>query len=134
MQTIIPIVEKIELDNITGGLGGTGGNAKISGEESEGEGPQLELSPNECWKIGNVSGGTGGTGGDGIEIGGKGGTGKAPVIRRRNPALLVEAPEEDDLSILVGKILRGETPRTPLVARRGAHCVVLVYSTFAPPA
>ncbi|KAJ7113616.1 hypothetical protein C8R44DRAFT_930325 [Mycena epipterygia] len=56
--------ERIELGDITGGLGGTGGSAKIGGEGGEG--------------------GIGGTGGEGIEIGGKGGTGKAPIIRRRN--------------------------------------------------
>ncbi|KAJ7266814.1 hypothetical protein C8J57DRAFT_1329090 [Mycena rebaudengoi] len=70
----------IEMGNITGGIGGTGGHARIGGYGGEGEGPQLEMDPAARCKIGNVSGGTGGTGGTGIEIGGKGGTGKAPVI------------------------------------------------------
>ena len=79
-----------------GGLGGTGGNARTGGEGGDGEGPKLDINPDERWKVGNISGklksaslsshclhlvgGTGGTGGIGIEVGGKGGTGKAPVI------------------------------------------------------
>ncbi|KAJ7797620.1 hypothetical protein B0H14DRAFT_3157380 [Mycena olivaceomarginata] len=65
---------------VTGGSGGTGGDARIGGEGGEGDGPRLDLDPNERYKIGNISGGAGGTGGVGIEVGGKGGTGKGPVI------------------------------------------------------
>ncbi|KAJ7325602.1 hypothetical protein DFH08DRAFT_1028538 [Mycena albidolilacea] len=66
--------------DVTGGIGGTGGTARIGGEGGEGGGPQLDLDPNERYKISNVSGGTGGTGGVGVEVGGKGGTGMGPVI------------------------------------------------------
>ncbi|KAJ7792559.1 hypothetical protein B0H14DRAFT_3889808 [Mycena olivaceomarginata] len=37
-------------------------------------GPQLKMSPDECYRIDNISRGTGGTGGIGIDVGGKGGT------------------------------------------------------------
>ncbi|KAJ7502692.1 hypothetical protein B0H11DRAFT_2188470 [Mycena galericulata] len=70
-----------EMGNITGGLGGTGGHARTGGQGGEGDGPQLDISAQERWKIGDISGGTGGGGGTGIDVGGKGGTGKAPVIR-----------------------------------------------------
>ncbi|KAJ7875274.1 hypothetical protein B0H14DRAFT_3859487 [Mycena olivaceomarginata] len=39
-------------------------------------GPQLEMDPDERYRIGNISGGTGGTGGDGIEVGGRAGWGR----------------------------------------------------------
>ncbi|KAJ7325584.1 hypothetical protein DFH08DRAFT_817255 [Mycena albidolilacea] len=64
-----------------GGVGGTGGTARIGGEGGEGGGPRLDLDPSERCRIANISGGTGGTGGVGVEVGGKGGTGKGPVIR-----------------------------------------------------
>ncbi|KAJ6532788.1 hypothetical protein DFH09DRAFT_1092782 [Mycena vulgaris] len=85
-----PRAGQIEMGDIKGGLGGTGGSARMGGEGGEGEGPKLDMSPNERWKIGNVSGGTGGTGGIGIEVGGKGGSGKAPVISmlRTNPVIV----------------------------------------------
>ncbi|KAJ7819171.1 hypothetical protein B0H14DRAFT_3147550 [Mycena olivaceomarginata] len=60
--------------------GSPGGHGHIGGEGGEGGGPQLEMDPDERYRIGNISGGTGGTGGNGIEVGGKGGTGKGPVI------------------------------------------------------
>ncbi|KAJ7097439.1 hypothetical protein C8R44DRAFT_812238 [Mycena epipterygia] len=85
-----PLIEtegRIELGDIRGGLGATGSSDVIGGEGCEGEGPQLELTVDEIRKISNISGGTGGTGGKGDEIGGKGGTGKAPVIRRKSPGL-----------------------------------------------
>ncbi|KAF7377584.1 hypothetical protein MSAN_00181100 [Mycena sanguinolenta] len=67
--------------NITGGTGGAGGNGRVGGDGGEGEGPQLDIDPNARWKIGDISGGTGGAAGSGVEVGGKGGTGKGPVIR-----------------------------------------------------
>ncbi|KAJ6628405.1 hypothetical protein B0H10DRAFT_1991245 [Mycena sp. CBHHK59/15] len=106
LQSSPPIVTKgqIEMGDITGGLGGTGGNARIGGEGGDGEGPKLDMSPEEHWKIGNISGGTGGTGGIGVDVGGKGGTGKAPVISvlRRNRALIVQPQreQEEEFSIL----------------------------------
>jgi len=81
-----------ELGDITGGLGGTGSSARIGGEGGEGEGPQLDLDPDERWKIGNISGGTGGTGGMGVEVGGKGGPGKAPQISVRRNRNVVSQP------------------------------------------
>ncbi|KAJ7873100.1 hypothetical protein B0H14DRAFT_2569930 [Mycena olivaceomarginata] len=83
--------------DVTGEIGGTGGTAHIGGEGGEGGGPQLDLDPNERYRISNVSseylhhdlgsnrclqpaGGTGGIGGVGVEVGGKGGTGMGPVI------------------------------------------------------
>jgi hypothetical protein len=78
-----------------GGIGGTGSTAHTGGEGGKGQGPRLDLDPNEDYRIGNISGdhpfcytsccsqaagGTGGAGGIGIEIGGKGGTGEGPVI------------------------------------------------------
>ncbi|KAJ7113617.1 hypothetical protein C8R44DRAFT_796795 [Mycena epipterygia] len=90
-----PPIEIIERADITGGLGGPGGRGRTGGQGGDGEGPQLAIRTDELQKLGNVSGeflfgtlqlcllvvgGTGGTGGEGIEIGGKGGTGKAPVI------------------------------------------------------
>ncbi|KAF8150284.1 hypothetical protein K438DRAFT_1865891 [Mycena galopus ATCC 62051] len=76
----------IVMGDITGGVGGTGGHAQIGGEGGEGDGPQLDIDPDDRYQIGNVSGGTGGAGGVGIEVGGKGGTGKGPVISMRQPA------------------------------------------------
>ncbi|KAJ7932047.1 hypothetical protein B0H13DRAFT_1857463 [Mycena leptocephala] len=67
-------------ENISGGFGGNGGNAHIGGDGGDGEGPKVDIDPNAARKM-NVSGGTGGNGGNGVEVGGKGGTGKAPVIR-----------------------------------------------------
>ncbi|KAJ7793827.1 hypothetical protein B0H14DRAFT_3558892 [Mycena olivaceomarginata] len=80
------------LDDVTGGIGGTGGESRIGGEGGEGSGPQLEIDPDEGYRIGKISGGTGGTGGKGIEVGGRGGTGRAPVINilRRNRPLTGE--------------------------------------------
>ncbi|KAJ7504840.1 hypothetical protein B0H11DRAFT_2273094 [Mycena galericulata] len=49
-----------EMGNITGGLGGTGGHARTGGQGGEGDGPQLDISAQERWKIGDISGGTGG--------------------------------------------------------------------------
>ncbi|KAJ7873138.1 hypothetical protein B0H14DRAFT_3860236 [Mycena olivaceomarginata] len=69
----------IVLGNVTGGVGGRGGYARIGGEGGEGEGPQLEMDPDERYRIGNISGGTGGPAGEGIEVGGKGGRGKGPA-------------------------------------------------------
>ncbi|KAJ7504850.1 hypothetical protein B0H11DRAFT_1979621 [Mycena galericulata] len=71
-----------EIGNITGGVGEIGGNARIGGQGGEVEGPELEFSPQDLcrWRIGSISGGTGGGGGAGIDIGGNGGTGRAPVI------------------------------------------------------
>jgi hypothetical protein len=84
------------LNKSVGGAGGTGGTARIGGEGGEGGGLRLDLDPSERCRIGNISGehlhpasnyclqsvgGIGGTGGVGVEIGGKGGTGKGPVIR-----------------------------------------------------
>ncbi|KAJ7325590.1 hypothetical protein DFH08DRAFT_817264 [Mycena albidolilacea] len=83
--------------DVTGGIGGTGDTAHIGGEGGEGGGPQLDLDPNERYRVSNVSGeylhhdfgsncclqsvgGTGGTGGVGVEVGGKGGKGMGPVI------------------------------------------------------
>ncbi|KAJ7113615.1 hypothetical protein C8R44DRAFT_796790 [Mycena epipterygia] len=88
LQSSQPI-EIIERADITGGLGGPGGRGETGGQGGDGEGPQLAIRSDELWKLGNVSGeflsgtlelGTGGTDGEGIEIGGKGGTGTAPVI------------------------------------------------------
>ncbi|KAF7331197.1 hypothetical protein MSAN_02438400 [Mycena sanguinolenta] len=66
--------------DITGGAGGAGSDGYIGGEGGEGGGPELDMDPDERWKIGNISGGTGGNGGNGVERGGKGGVGKGPVI------------------------------------------------------
>ncbi|KAJ7352690.1 hypothetical protein DFH08DRAFT_92868 [Mycena albidolilacea] len=70
----------IVLGDVTGGFGGTGGTARIGGEGGEADGPQLDMDLDERYRIGNISGGIGGTGGIGIEVGGKGGAGKGPVI------------------------------------------------------
>ncbi|KAJ7154888.1 hypothetical protein C8R43DRAFT_1000642 [Mycena crocata] len=66
--------------DITGGTGGTGGYAVVGGEGGDGEGPRIIIGTDERWYFGNISGGTGGTGGVGIHVGGRGGTGRAPVI------------------------------------------------------
>ncbi|KAJ7839494.1 hypothetical protein B0H13DRAFT_2102185 [Mycena leptocephala] len=80
------------LGDVTGGIGGTGGESRIGGEGGEGRGPQLEIDPDEGYRIGKISGGTGGTGGHGFEVGGNGGMGMAPVITilRRNRPLTGE--------------------------------------------
>ncbi|KAJ6537366.1 hypothetical protein DFH09DRAFT_1178067 [Mycena vulgaris] len=78
-----------EMGDIRGGLGSARGSARIGGEGGEGKGPKVEMSPEEHWKMGNIYGGTGGTGEEGVEVGGKRGTSKAPVIRvlRTAPAV-----------------------------------------------
>jgi len=79
----------IEIVDVTGGFGGTGGDGLIGGTGGEGDGPVLDITSNESLSIRRVSGGTGGTGGRGIEVGGTGGTGKAPVLiisRRSQPS------------------------------------------------
>ncbi|KAJ7161799.1 hypothetical protein C8R43DRAFT_947314 [Mycena crocata] len=75
-----------------GGVGGSGGDARIGGEGGEGEGSNLGIQSIERWKIGDISepldrvlihifaGGTGGAGRTGVDIGRKGGDGRAPVI------------------------------------------------------
>ena len=100
-----------------GGLGSPGANARIGGQGGDGEGPKLDMKPDERWKVGNISGkylhsyssrclhlvgGTGGSGGIGAEVGGKGGTGKAPVISvlRRSRVLVAEPQAEEEVSIL----------------------------------
>ncbi|KAJ7873083.1 hypothetical protein B0H14DRAFT_152235 [Mycena olivaceomarginata] len=77
----------IVLGDLKGELGSPGDYARIGGKGGEGEGPHLEMDPDERYRIGNISGGTGGNGGNGIEVGGKGGTGKGPTImlRRSEP-------------------------------------------------
>ncbi|KAJ7352674.1 hypothetical protein DFH08DRAFT_934969 [Mycena albidolilacea] len=77
----------IVLGDLKGELGSPGDYACIGGKGGEGEGPHLEMDPDERYRIGNISGGTGGNGGNGIEVGGKGGTGKGPTImlRRSEP-------------------------------------------------
>ncbi|KAJ7133974.1 hypothetical protein C8R43DRAFT_1022106 [Mycena crocata] len=71
---------QFEMGDVTGGVGGAGGDAHIGGEGGEGEGPRLDLEYEGRWRIGDISGGTGGTGGMGVDIGGKGGAGRAPMI------------------------------------------------------
>ncbi|KAJ7154892.1 hypothetical protein C8R43DRAFT_949854 [Mycena crocata] len=71
---------QFEAGDIKGGIGGTGGNARVGGDGGGGEGPRLEMVSGRRWTVGNISGGTGGAGGTGVDVGGKGGTGKAPVI------------------------------------------------------
>ncbi|KAF7345054.1 hypothetical protein MVEN_01668500 [Mycena venus] len=70
----------VVLGDVRGGLGGAGENARNGGEGGEGEAPKLAIGPDERYEVGNIFGGTGGTGGVGFEVGGKGGTGKGPVI------------------------------------------------------
>ncbi|KAJ7819203.1 hypothetical protein B0H14DRAFT_2600804 [Mycena olivaceomarginata] len=67
-------------------------NLALVARGGQGSGPQLEIDPDEGYRIGKISGGTGGTGGKGIEVGGRGGTGRAPVINilRRNRPLTGE--------------------------------------------
>ncbi|KAJ7094100.1 hypothetical protein C8R44DRAFT_386209 [Mycena epipterygia] len=77
---LMSIAAQVEMGNIRGGVGGTGGRGRIGGEGGHGEGPNLVTTPDYHWKIGNISGGIGGIGGEGIDVGGRGGTGKAPVI------------------------------------------------------
>ncbi|KAF8146318.1 hypothetical protein K438DRAFT_1990849 [Mycena galopus ATCC 62051] len=76
------------MGDITGGVGVAGGQGHAGGEGGEGGGPRLEMDPDKRYQIGNVSGGTGGTGGVGVEVGGKGGTGKGPVISMRRSRVL----------------------------------------------
>ncbi|KAJ7792557.1 hypothetical protein B0H14DRAFT_2623708 [Mycena olivaceomarginata] len=68
---------------------------------------RLDLDSHERYKIDNISavshiqsGGAGGTGGVGIEVGGKGGTGKGPVIHLGVHRFLMaepDNPEEDSI-------------------------------------
>ncbi|KAF8144984.1 hypothetical protein K438DRAFT_2028935 [Mycena galopus ATCC 62051] len=76
------------MGDITGGVGAVGGPGAVGGEGDEGGGPQLEMDPDKRYQIGNVSGGKGGAGGVGVEVGGKGGTGKGPVISMRRSRVL----------------------------------------------
>ncbi|KAJ7266818.1 hypothetical protein C8J57DRAFT_1329109 [Mycena rebaudengoi] len=93
----------VEMEDMAGGVGDMGDDARIGGQGGDGEGPQLEIAPENNWKIGSISGGAGGPGGKGIEIGGKGGTGKAPVIsslrRSRHRDVIVE-PQGAELGIV----------------------------------
>ncbi|KAJ7873095.1 hypothetical protein B0H14DRAFT_152347 [Mycena olivaceomarginata] len=91
----------IVLGDVKGGFGGAGGFSRIGGEGGEGGGPRLEMDPNERYRIGNISGGEGGTGGEGIEVGGRGGAGKGPVIGmlRRSRLLTAEPQAEAESSI-----------------------------------
>ncbi|KAF8174648.1 hypothetical protein K438DRAFT_1939849 [Mycena galopus ATCC 62051] len=66
------------MDDTIGRVGATRGPEHVGSEGAEGTGPRLELDP--CSQIDKVSGGTGGTGGVDVKVGGKGGTGKGPVI------------------------------------------------------
>ncbi|KAF8150287.1 hypothetical protein K438DRAFT_1943713 [Mycena galopus ATCC 62051] len=66
------------MDDTIGRVGATRGPEHVGREGAEGTGPRVELDP--CPQIDKVSGGTGGTGGVGVKVGGKGGTGKGPVI------------------------------------------------------
>ncbi|KAJ7278176.1 hypothetical protein C8J57DRAFT_1306090 [Mycena rebaudengoi] len=86
VQEVLKSIQDIECSKISqsspslvseGGLGGPGGEAFTGGEGGDGDGPILDIDPSGRWKIGNISGGNGGKG---IDVGGKGGTGKAPVI------------------------------------------------------
>ncbi|KAJ7477429.1 hypothetical protein FB451DRAFT_1172980 [Mycena latifolia] len=47
---------QVEMGDIRGGFGGTGGGGRIGGEGGEGEGPDLEMSLDEHWKVGAISG------------------------------------------------------------------------------
>ncbi|KAJ7875267.1 hypothetical protein B0H14DRAFT_3859485 [Mycena olivaceomarginata] len=85
----------IVLGDVKGGFGGAGGFSRIGGEGGEGGGPQLEMDPNERYRIGNISGGEGGTGGEGIEVGGRGGAGKGPVIGMWRSRLLTAEPQAE---------------------------------------
>ncbi|KAJ6508643.1 hypothetical protein C8R45DRAFT_1089805 [Mycena sanguinolenta] len=69
--------------DITGGTGGDGGRGNIGGAGGEGEGPGIHVDPDELAQFGNIAGGTGGSGGVGVAVGGKGGTGKGPVVNLR---------------------------------------------------
>jgi len=101
-QEFSPSEIQIVLGDVTGGLGSPGCNALVGGEGGEGEGPKLDINPDERRKVCNISGGTGGTGGVGVEVGGKGGTGKAPVISvlRRSRVLVAEPQAEEEVSML----------------------------------
>ncbi|KAJ7819204.1 hypothetical protein B0H14DRAFT_3147569 [Mycena olivaceomarginata] len=46
----------IILGDVTGGIGGTGGESRIGGEGGQGSGPQLEMDSDESYRIGNISG------------------------------------------------------------------------------
>ncbi|KAF7331184.1 hypothetical protein MSAN_02437000 [Mycena sanguinolenta] len=65
---------------ITGGTGSTGVSGHVGGEGGE-EGPQIDMDPSKRAQIGSVSGQ--GMGGAGVQVGGKGGTGKGPVTNLR---------------------------------------------------
>ncbi|KAF7372972.1 hypothetical protein MSAN_00504500 [Mycena sanguinolenta] len=78
--------------DITGGTGGDGGPGHTGGEGGEGGGPEVDMDPDERAQIGKISGGTGGIGGVGVAVGGKGGTGRGPVINLRRIRAL-ETPE-----------------------------------------
>ncbi|KAJ6525805.1 hypothetical protein DFH09DRAFT_1188230 [Mycena vulgaris] len=70
----------LKTGSIKGGVGGTGGKGCRGGEGGKGEGPRMiGKSFEELVKLCKISGGTGGGGGKGVEVGGKGGTGGAPV-------------------------------------------------------
>ncbi|KAJ7873089.1 hypothetical protein B0H14DRAFT_3438530 [Mycena olivaceomarginata] len=56
----------VVLGDVKGESGRPGGHGHIGGEGGEGGGPQLEMDPDERYRIGNISGGTGGNGGNGI--------------------------------------------------------------------
>ncbi|KAJ7450578.1 hypothetical protein FB451DRAFT_1285554 [Mycena latifolia] len=89
-QEVPPTVrqEEVQLGEITGDVGASGGSGRIGCQGGDGKGPEVNIPPCTNYKTGDICGGTGGTGGTGIEVGGKGGSGKAPVIRvlRENPA------------------------------------------------
>ncbi|KAJ7875284.1 hypothetical protein B0H14DRAFT_3859489 [Mycena olivaceomarginata] len=87
LSSLREIEATIVLGDLKGELGSPGDYAHIGGKGGEGEGPHLEMDPDERYRIGNISGGTGGNGGNGLEVGGKGGTGKGPTImlRRSEP-------------------------------------------------
>ncbi|KAJ6482962.1 hypothetical protein C8R47DRAFT_1133389 [Mycena vitilis] len=93
-----------ELGDITGGFGGGGGDARrTGGRGGVGEGPQLDLDPDDRWRAGNVSGGRGGVGGMADDVGGEGGTGKGPIITIRSyrRRVVVTQPQAaDEFSIL----------------------------------
>ncbi|KAJ6511825.1 hypothetical protein DFH09DRAFT_1197621 [Mycena vulgaris] len=88
----------VEMGDIAGGFGGMGGSGYIGGDGGEGEGPNLlDFHAADRMKFGDISGGTGGTGGAGVWVGGKGGTGKAPVFStRRYPAPIARREREQE--------------------------------------
>ncbi|KAJ6455357.1 hypothetical protein C8R45DRAFT_1036104 [Mycena sanguinolenta] len=114
----VEITTKMEtltvVGDITGGHGGPGGFGRVGGEGGDGEGPQVDIDLDE-YKIGNIAGGTGGTGGPGIEVGGKGGIGKAPVIVLRRTKTLtttttvVESPTESPTELVRQELANSES-------------------------